>query len=45
MLFPIENEIRQVKILNGIWKFKKEERLNQGVDEGWFTAPFVDYIE
>ncbi len=30
MLFPVENEIRQVKYLNGIWKFRKEDRLHQG---------------
>ena len=36
MLYPIENEIRQVKCLNGIWKLKKEERLNQGIEEKWY---------
>lgn len=45
MLFPIENEVRQVKILNGIWKFKKEDWLNQGVEEKWFEAPLVNSIE
>ena len=24
MLYPIENEIRQVKSLDGIWRFKKK---------------------
>ena len=45
MLYPIENEIRQVKVLNGIWKFKKESRMNQGVEEKWFEKPLTDCIE
>ena len=45
MLFPIENEERQVKVLNGIWRFKKESRLNQGVDEEWYKTPLVEPIE
>lgn len=45
MLFPIENEVRQVKILNGIWRFKKEDRFNQGEEEKWFAAPLTDCIE
>lgn len=45
MLYPIENEIRQVKNLCGIWKFKKESRFNQGVDEKWYARPLTDAIE
>lgn len=45
MLFPIENEIRQVKYLNGIWKFRKEGRLGQGFDEKWYESPLKDWIE
>ena len=45
MLFPIENEIRQVKNLNGIWKFRKEEKLGQGFDETWYAQPLTDFIE
>ena len=45
MLFPIENEIRQVKNLSGIWKFRKEERLCQGFDETWYAQPLTDFIE
>lgn len=45
MLYPIENEIRQVKCLNGIWKFKKEERLNQGIEEKWYEKPLTDCTE
>jgi len=45
MLYPIENEIRQVKNLNGIWKFRKEERLHQGIDEKWYEKPLTDFIE
>ena len=45
MLYPIENEIRQVKNLNGIWKFKKESRLGQGEEEKWYEQPLKDTIE
>lgn len=45
MLYPIENEIRQVKNLSGIWKFRKEERIHQGVDEKWYENSLKDYIE
>ncbi len=45
MLYPIENEVRQVKVLNGIWRFKKETRFNQGADEKWYEKPLTDYIE
>lgn len=44
MLYPIENEIRQVKVLNGIWKFRKENRLGQGMDEKWYESPLKDTI-
>lgn len=45
MLYPLENEIRQVKVLNGIWRFKKEERMNQGVEEKWYLEPLKNTIE
>ena len=45
MLFPIENEVRQVKILNGIWKFRKEEHLHQGLNERWYENKLTQYIE
>ena len=45
MLYPIENEIRQVKNLNGIWKFKQESRIGQGADEKWYEKPLTDAIE
>lgn len=44
MLYPIENEIRQVKVLNGIWKFRKENRHGQGMDEKWYESPLEDSI-
>ena len=28
MLYPVDNEIRQVKSLDGIWRFKKENRMD-----------------
>lgn len=45
MLYPIENEIRQIKNLSGIWKFRKEERFEQGQVEKWYESPLKDYIE
>ena len=45
MLFPVENEIRQVKNLSGIWKFRKEERMRQGFDEKWYENPLANYTE
>ena len=45
MLYPIENEVRQVKNLIGIWKFKKENKLNKGFNEEWYKKPLADYIE
>lgn len=45
MLYPVENEIRQVKILNGIWRFRCEEELEQGFSEKWYENPLKDYIE
>lgn len=45
MLFPVENEIRQVKNLNGIWKFRKEEKLGQGFEEKWYAQPLNAFIE
>lgn len=45
MLYPIENEIRQLKNLSGIWKFRREGRLNQGVEEKWYDKPLKCYIE
>ena len=45
MLFPIENEIRQVKYLNGVWRFRKEGRLGQGFDEKWYDRPLQDWMD
>ena len=33
MLYPIENEIRQIRNLSGIWSFKREKTLEQGFKE------------
>lgn len=45
MLYPIENEVRQVKNLSGIWKFRREEHLEQGFEEKWYEKPLCDYTE
>lgn len=45
MLFPIDNEIRQVKELNGIWKFKKDGYFRQGFEEKWYEKPLENVID
>lgn len=45
MLFPVENEFRQVSTLNGIWRFRRESRPGQGLEEKWYEAPLSNYIE
>lgn len=45
MLYPVENEIRQVKNLCGIWKFKKETMEEEGFQEKWYEKPLTDTIE
>lgn len=43
MLYPIENRIREVKSLDGIWNFKID-RKNQGLDEKWYAQPLQGTI-
>lgn len=43
MLYPIENRVREVKNLNGIWKFKID-RENKGIEEGWQNMPLEDAV-
>ncbi len=38
MLYPIENRVRDVRSLDGIWSFKIDKH-NSGIDEKWYTAP------
>jgi beta-glucuronidase len=38
MLYPIENHVREVKCLDGIWNFKIDHH-NQGMTEKWYKAP------
>ena len=45
MLYPIENEIRQVKCLNGIWQFRYEQRFGQGFEERWYEKPLEAAME
>ena len=35
MLFPVDNEARQIKELKGIWKFKRDNYYKQGFEEKW----------
>ena len=43
MLYPIENKVREVKNLNGIWNFKIDTD-NVGLEEKWFEKPLVDTV-
>lgn len=43
MLYPIENKVREVKNLNGIWNFKVDKE-NKGLDEQWYKNPLVHTI-
>jgi len=36
MLYPVENQFREVKNLNGIWDFKVDYR-DQGFNEAWYS--------
>ncbi|MCR5837226.1 MAG: beta-glucuronidase [Lachnospiraceae bacterium] len=43
MLYPIENRVREVKNLNGIWNFKID-RNNEGIEKKWFEQPLKDTV-
>ncbi len=43
MLYPRESESREVKELNGIWKFRADGR-GMGNTEQWFAAPLEETI-
>ncbi len=45
MLYPVENEIRQVKSLDGIWRFKKENHMEEGFEEKWYEKPFKGFSD
>ena len=45
MLYPIENEIRQIRNLSGIWSFKCEKTLEQGFKEKWYETKLTDTTE
>lgn len=44
MLYPKENQTRQIKDLSGIWKFKIDKN-NEGLDKRWFEKPLLDTID
>lgn len=41
MLYPIENRVREVKDLSGIWKFKIDKD-NNGISQKWYAEPLKD---
>lgn len=43
MLYPRESETRQVKDLNGLWRFRTDHR-NEGFSQKWFSRPLPDTI-
>lgn len=43
MLYPIENRVREVKTLDGIWNFKFDKE-NKGFEEKWYDRPLQDAI-
>lgn len=43
MLYPIENRVREVKNLSGIWNFKVD-RNNVGLTEQWYLRALTDSI-
>lgn len=43
MLYPIENRVREVKNLSGIWRFKIDKE-NCGIDRKWYEAPLKDTV-
>ncbi len=43
MLYPIENRIREVKNLSGIWNFKIDYD-NVGIVEKWYKSPLKDTV-
>ncbi len=43
MLYPIENRVREVKNLNGIWNFKVDFE-NVGLQEKWYEKPLENPV-
>lgn len=43
MLYPVENKVREVKNLSGIWNFKMDYD-NVGIQEQWQKKPLKDTI-
>ena len=43
MLYPIENRVREVKNLGGIWNFKIDGD-NVGIEEKWYESPLKDAV-
>jgi beta-glucuronidase len=44
MLYPQDNELREVKDLSGLWKFKLDGK-GRGLSEKWYAAPLVEAID
>ncbi len=44
MLHPRESESRELKTLDGLWRFKRD-RLNEGLDREWFRTALQGELE
>ncbi|SHN34941.1 beta-glucuronidase [Gracilibacillus kekensis] len=44
MLYPLDNGIREVKELSGLWNFKVDFK-NEGFEKRWYENPLADTIE
>lgn len=44
MLYPLDNGIREVKELSGLWNFKVDFK-NEGFEECWYKKPLQESIE
>lgn len=43
MLYPIENRVREVKCLDGIWNFRVDKD-NVGLEQRWYERPLRDAV-
>lgn len=44
MLYPRENESREVKDLGGLWRFRRDAH-HEGFENKWFLEPLADTVE
>lgn len=42
MLFPRESETREIKLLDGIWDFKVENKTDLATEDMWYSRPLKE---